>query len=258
MKYLFNHLDEIREKVVESPRTYILLDCDGTITRIRSDPRQVALSQRMLQVLRSLSTTPSCILAVVSGRPVSDLQRLVKINGVYYIGNHGFEISGKHLSYKNRTAQKSRRSIDQFSRALRSLETIGATIEEKQFSVAVHFRRAPLRSIPTIRTFVSALVSGQAEFKIMHGKKVVEVMPRTKWDKGTAAKWLMHHIGNGLPIFVGDDLIDEDAFYRISSKGVTIVVSRRRRATYAKYYLSDVSEVYRFLKLLSAWVRVGG
>jgi len=253
MKYLVYHLADIEAQIRVCRRMYLLLDFDGTLAPILSDPQKVVLSERMSRVLRSLTKTSSCILAIVSGRALRDVRRRVGINGIYYMGNHGLEISGERLNYTNRTAMNYRSRIRQVSHALQPVELLGATIEDKGFTVTVHFRRAPTRNISAIITFVTALLREHPQLHITTGKKFVEILPRANWNKGLAVEWLIRQLGGGLPIYVGDDLTDEDAFFRLSG-GITVLVSRRRKATSAEYYVNNVTDVYNFLKVLSSWV----
>jgi len=217
----------------------------------------VVLSQRMSKVLRTLSKTPFCVVAIVSGRSLSDVHKLVGIEGICYFGNHGLEIATGSLNYINRNARNSRRIIERVSQSLRFLKSFGATIEDKQFTLAVHFRQAPPKYVPIIRAAVTTAVRAHPQLELTTGKKVLEIRPKTKWNKGVAAKWLINKLGEGLPIYLGDDLTDEDAFHSLM-RGITILVSRRRRATFAKYRLRDVDDVYKFLKLLSSWISLTG
>jgi trehalose-phosphatase len=250
MRYLFENLDDVRALVHESRRTYVLLDCDGTLTPIMTEPRKVALGKSMSRVLTSLSSKPSCILAIVSGRCLADLRRLVNIKGIYYVGNHGLEIRGPGIMYTNETARNSRRSIAEISRMLRYLESVGAVIEDKKLTLTVHFRQASPRVVPAIESAVQRTLHSYSQLRMTRGKKVLEIRPRTEWNKGLAAQWLVNQLGKGLPIYAGDDRTDEDAFSRLR-KGITILMSRRRKPTFAKYRLNDYRDLGRFLRYLS-------
>ncbi len=253
MKYLFSNINAVRTQVEESKRTYLLLDCDGTLVRIMSDPREVVLDKRVSKVLRLLSGMQSCTLAVVSGRSLADVRRLVGISGIYYMGNHGLEINGPRLNYVNRTAQSSRQSMKEISSALRRLESVGAFIEDKQLTLTVHYRQASHGDVPYIKSAVQSAVQGHVSLEVNSGKKVLEIRPRTEWNKGLAAQWLINRLGSGLPIYAGDDQTDEDAF-SVLREGITILVSRRWKSTRAKYRLRDYREVGRFLEYLSSWL----
>jgi trehalose-phosphatase len=90
----------------------------------------------------------------------------------------------------------------------------------------------------------------------MQGKKVYELQPDIDWDKGKTVLWLLQILGleqaNVLPIYIGDDRTDEDAFRAIRDRGAGILVSERPRASAASYLLKDPTEVQQFLRELVA------
>jgi alpha,alpha-trehalase len=93
------------------------------------------------------------------------------------------------------------------------------------------------------------------ELRRIDGKKVYELLPDIDWDKGKAVLWLLQAVelerGNALPIFIGDDRTDEDAFRALESRGVGILVSEQPQTTAASYWLKDPVEVERFLRALT-------
>jgi trehalose-phosphatase len=90
----------------------------------------------------------------------------------------------------------------------------------------------------------------------MDGKKVYELLPDIDWDKGKAVLWLLKTLGlesrNVLPIYIGDDRTDEDAFRALEKRGVAILVSEHPQVTAASYWLNNPEEVERFLHALIA------
>jgi trehalose-phosphatase len=94
------------------------------------------------------------------------------------------------------------------------------------------------------------------EIKIHAGKKVLELRPPGEWDKGKAALWLLrkheilHGKGNVLPVYIGDDSTDEDAFEALKNKGITVLVGSPRKFSTAQYYLAQPQEVTEILKLM--------
>jgi alpha,alpha-trehalase len=91
------------------------------------------------------------------------------------------------------------------------------------------------------------------------GKNVFEVRPRMEWDKGKAVLWLLSTLGldgqDVLPLYVGDDVTDEDAFRALAGRGLGVLVSEGRRISAARYALRDPDEVRRFLDVLAALAR---
>jgi len=94
------------------------------------------------------------------------------------------------------------------------------------------------------------------ELRRIDGKKVYELLPDIDWNKGKAVLWLLETLelerGNALPIFIGDDRTDEDAFRALEKRGVGILVSERPQVTAASYCLNNPEEVESFLRELIA------
>ena len=93
----------------------------------------------------------------------------------------------------------------------------------------------------------------KGKIKINFGKKVIEIKPNVKWNKGKVVLWLLARqqfmLGDRKisPIYIGDDSTDEDAFKALKNKGLTIFVGKPRKS-YAQFYLRDTGEVLKFLK----------
>jgi trehalose 6-phosphate phosphatase len=102
---------------------------------------------------------------------------------------------------------------------------------------------------------VDAVAARHRELRRINGKKVYELLPDIDWNKGKAVLWLLETLelerGSALPIFIGDDRTDEDAFSALEKRGVGILVSEQRQATAASYWLNNPEEVERFLRELT-------
>jgi len=114
------------------------------------------------------------------------------------------------------------------------------------------------KDIPALEKVISDVVNpytARGKIKINSGKKVYEIRPPVKWDKGKAVLWLIAKqrfvLGKDkiFPIYIGDDVTDEDAFRVLKKKGLTIFVGEPGNNT-ASYYLKDTNEVVRFLHLI--------
>jgi alpha,alpha-trehalase len=103
---------------------------------------------------------------------------------------------------------------------------------------------------------VEAVAAKHRELRRMDGKKVYELLPDINWNKGKAVLWLLETLeverGKALPIYIGDDRTDEDAFRALEKRGVAILVSEHPQATAANYCLNNPEEVERFLGELIA------
>ncbi|MFQ5932008.1 MAG: trehalose-phosphatase [Nitrospiraceae bacterium] len=181
---------------------------------------------------------------------------------MFYAGSHGFDIAGPHgWQVQNEPAAQYIPSIDRAEQDLReALSGVkGTIIERKKYSVAVHYRLVGDADVNTVQEAVNAVLSRQPELRKLEGKKVFDLQPRIDWDKGKAVLWLLQALDLNktavLPVYVGDDITDEDAFAALKDRGIGIVVGDDSRRTIARYALKNPDEVHDFLQRLIPFVR---
>jgi alpha,alpha-trehalase len=233
----------------------VFLDYDGTLTPIVEDHARAFLGDDMRAAVATLADY--CKVAVVSGRDLRTLRDLVQLDGVAYAGSHGFEIAGPEGLGSLEKGAEFLPVLDDAEDRLRArlAGVAGHAVERKRFSIAVHFRRAALKDEGRIEAVVDAVLSACPGLRKGYGKKVFELRPDIDWDKGRAVDWLLGRLGAArttvLPIYVGDDVTDEDAFRALAGRGVTLVVQGSDdRLTTADYALADTDEVRQFLRFL--------
>jgi len=131
-------------------------------------------------------------------------------------------------------------------------EIQGAQLERKHFSVAAHYRNVNENDAFGVAQAVEAVAARHRELRRMDGKKVYELLPDIDWNKGKAVLWLLETLdlarGKVLPIYIGDDRTDEDAFRALENRGVAILVSEHPQVTAANYWLNNPEEVEEFLQ----------
>uniref|UniRef100_A0A0E0KEG2 Trehalose 6-phosphate phosphatase n=1 Tax=Oryza punctata TaxID=4537 RepID=A0A0E0KEG2_ORYPU len=142
----------------------------------------------------------------------------------------------------------------------------GAKVENNKFCLSVHFRRVDERRWGAVADQVRAVLRDYPRLRLTQGRKVLEVRPTIKWDKGEALRFLLSALGfsssssaagdgeddgddDAFPIYIGDDRTDEDAFRVLRSRGhgAGILVSRFPKDTCASFSLRDPGEVKDFL-----------
>jgi trehalose-phosphatase len=231
----------------------IFLDYDGTLTPIVSRPEQATLSISTRQVLRELADLMP--VAIMSGRDLDDVRRLVDIDGIVYAGSHGFDIAGPR-GLRKQVATEFLSIIDLAEKELEEkLACIpGALVERKRFSIAAHYRNVAGSDISKVEQTVNKVAAHHSELRRIDNKKVYELQPNIDWNKGKAVLWLLQalELDGVFPIYIGDDLTDEDVFRALKERGAAIVVNKQPRLTAARYALKDPVEVERFLRDLSA------
>jgi alpha,alpha-trehalase len=257
-------VDEIAALIVATP-IVVFLDYDGTLTPIVSHPEDAVLGEEMRATVEDLSE--QCPVAIVSGRGLKDVRDRVGIDGIYYAGSHGFEMAGPAGRIEEYgPARDHLRGLDEAQEALETLigSIPGAQVERKKFSIAVHYRNVEEGRVAAVEEAVDRTLERHADLRKGRGKKVFELQPAVDWNKGRALGWLLEQLhfdrSKVLPLYIGDDLTDEDAFLALEQHGIGIVVGEGDRTTAARYRLQDPDQVQRFLRALdeklgqrSAW-----
>jgi len=234
----------------------VFFDFDGTLSTIVDQPGAATLVPGADAALRSLAAMYP--VGVLSGRDLADIRERVGIPGLWYAGSHGFEIASPDGSvHRNETAAQAvpllAQAAGELSDQLREID--GVVVEHKTYAVAVHYRNAG----PGAATAVTAAVHDAGRrhgLKVTSGRRVVELRPRVDWDKGRTLRWILDRLTGMdplLPIFVGDDLTDEDGFDAVLHDGVGIVVCHTEdgdRATAARFRLDDPDDVRELIEAL--------
>jgi len=246
MKHLFDLLDKIRNK-----NLLLLLDYDGTLTPIVLRPEYAVLSEGMRNVLKKIAKRYP--LAIISGRSLDDVRDMVNVDGIYYAGNHGLEISND-VKLENPDAEKTRAVINEICRKMQKnlIHIKGSIVENKGVTASVHYRMVPDDDFAELEKIFKGVIASYVEkgkIRITKGKKVFEIRPNVEWDKGKAVKWVIAVLEKkGTPVYIGDDRTDEDAFIALKNRGITVLVSEKIKKSNAEYYLRNVDEVKIFLE----------
>ncbi len=246
--------DRIARRLADK-RPAVFLDYDGTLTPIVRDPAEARLSPPMRRAVQRLAG--AIPVAVVSGRDRGDVESLVQLESLIYAGSHGFDIRGPELRHEHEGGVAVLGDLEDVERQLRArLESIrGAQVERKRFAVAVHYRNVDDAAVEGVESAVDAVHAAHAKLRKRGGKKIFELQPDIPWDKGRAVLWLLETLDldrpDVLPMYLGDDLTDEDAFRALAGRGLGIVVGDFAPPTAADFRLRDVGEVQVFLERLT-------
>src|SRR6266536_5657302 len=251
-------------------RPAVFLDYDGTLTPIRDRPEDAVISDSMREAVRRLAERVPVV--VVSGRDRRVVQELMGLDNLIVAGSHGFDIwSPTGGSIQREEGASFKGLLREVEAKLRDelADIPGAPVEPKKSSVAAHFRLVPEEQRARVKEIVDAVLSEHPEeLKVMPGKMVFEIQPRLDWDKGKAVLYLLKALGldrdDVLPVYLGDDITDEDAFRALAGLGIGIFVGSAAdpenagHTTAADYVLNTIGEVEEFLTRLAALGSVEG
>lgn len=246
--------DEIK-KLARSKSIAVFLDYDGTLTPIVDTPDKAILSAQTRDVLTRLSQ--KCAVGIISGRDMQNVKTLVGIDSLIYAGSHGFEMTGPR-EFKE-SSSRGVAFLPALDQAQQELEEAigrikGVLVERKKFAIAVHYRLVDPARVPEIEHAVDKVNSLHHDLRKAYGKKVFELQPNIDWHKGKALLYLLKALGldkeNVLPLYIGDDVTDEDAFRALTGRGIGVVVWDKPFPTAATYSLRNTDEVRDLLSML--------
>lgn len=243
-------------------RPAVFLDYDGVLTPIVDRPQDAVMSEDMREAVQALAQR--CVVCVVSGRDRSVVQQLMGVDTLVVAGSHGFDIwSPQQGAITLDAATGFEHLISETTDRLRAeVESIpGAVVEPKRASVAVHYRLADPEHHAKVTGLVNKLLQESAELKVTPGKMVYELQPKIDWNKGKAVLHLLKMLDldtdDVVPLYIGDDITDEDAFRALAGRGIGIIVGNpddpevANRATAADFVLQSTVEVKQLLNTLA-------
>ena len=248
--------DDLRDRL-GGREPAVFLDYDGTLTPIVDDPADATLSPGGRAAIGRLRDR--CTVAIVSGRDLDDVRAMVGIDDLWYAGSHGFDILAPDGS-RHQKGTEYLPALDAAEAELgRRLDGVpGARIERKRFAIAVHHRQTPDDRVGDVEAVVNEVAAAAGDLRVTGGKRIFELRPDLDWHKGRALSFLLEELDldrpDVVPIYVGDDVTDEDAFAELDGRGIGVVVRGEDddRPTSADVRLEDTDEAHRLLDVLAS------
>ena len=235
-------------------RLALFVDFDGTLTPIVERPEMAVLDPAMKSVLERLAGLAPVI--VISGRDLDDVRVRIGVADLIYAGSHGFRIvgpDGMALQMGEDHLVDLDRFEERISSALAPID--GHLVDRKSHAVAIHYRQVEASARDRLAEIVRREAAGFGDLELGAGKMIWEVRPAIDWHKGRATDWILRQLGAGrnalTPVYIGDDITDEDGFTAVADDGFGIIVDAAR-PTAAGYRLDSVDAVRAFLAQLAA------
>ena len=213
----------------------LITDLDGTISPIADTPDQAAVSPVCRRHLEAIAAR-AALVAVVSGRTVEEARRLVGLEGIVYVGLHGFSLPMPPVWTEESIAHYTVLARSVLDELQRTITLPGVLLEDKGPLIAVHYRRAadPLAARQAVLEAVAAAPTAR-RFSVHEGKMVVELLPPVdSAHKGTVVRQLGTQHALSSVLYLGDDVTDVDAFRALREatafRGASVVVAGRETA----------------------------
>lgn len=244
----------LKNQLFKDKKPLLFLDFDGTLAPLVNNPEDAKMSFELSVILKDLADKIPC--TILSGRDRSDIEKRVGINKMIYAGSHGFDIKGPDIDLIYQQGVEVLPNLDSTEKELcEELGSIpGIAIERKKFAIAVHYRNVEENKVANTIEEVKRIVKKNPVLKTGEGKMIIEVKPACNWNKGEALLWLFKKLdlsSKFIPVFIGDDVTDEDGFRSIKDFGYGILVGDTLKNTHAEFVLKDTEEVKLFLSSMS-------
>ncbi|SHK67210.1 bifunctional alpha,alpha-trehalose-phosphate synthase (UDP-forming)/trehalose-phosphatase [Hymenobacter psychrotolerans] len=230
----------------------LLLDYDGTLAPFHADPQRAQPDQELLLLLRALTDNPKNRVVIISGRDRTTLEAWLGHLPVDFIAEHGvwLRAAGEEWQMFQTLNNEWKREIRPILE-LYVARTAGSFIEDKEYSLVWHYRRADVelgavraRDLLNHLTFMTS----NSDLQVMEGNKVIEIKT-AGINKGTAAaRWLATYQPQ-FTLAIGDDRTDEDTFRAMPPEAYTIKVGTDSRSL-ARFHVASTTDVRHLLRQL--------
>ncbi|MCF6387259.1 trehalose-phosphatase [Mycobacterium sp. MBM] len=212
--------------VLAGRHTAVFIDFDGTLTDTVADPADAALITGAAEALRALSAR--CPVVIVSGRALPDVRARVGVDGLWYAGSDGLDLAGPDGQvHRHDLATAATQQLAGAATELGSSvgDIHGVVLQDRPFGVAVHYRNVAPADITKVVSGVRA-VGRRRGLRVIHGREMVGLRPDMLWDRGAAVTWISAALPlptTFVPMYLGDDLTDEDGFDAVKLHGIGIL-----------------------------------
>jgi trehalose 6-phosphate phosphatase len=234
---------------LDPDRSALYLDYDGTLVGIAPTPAEARADAALVALLGALERRLAGALAIVSGRPVADIDGFLAPLRLNVAGLHGLQLRRRDGSLIERAAATASLEAAKLAFGAFVAQAPGTLVEDKRLSVALHFRGAPAVADAATALAARLAAASGGELRLQQGKMVVELLPAGR-DKGRAIEDLLAlpDFARRRPVFVGDDVTDEAGFRVINERGgISVRVGTAEQDSVAAWRLAGVDSLRRWL-----------
>ncbi len=250
--------DQVLKQILTHHRLWLFLDYDGTLADFALTPEYVVIDPEIVALVTRLAMCQRVRVTIISGRALSQVQRLLPVSNILLAGTYGAELQ----TFDGLILLRAELSI--MRPALEHIKPIwqrlisgraGFFIEDKGLALALHARFATEIDADQVLSTACAACAELAsadEFRLLHGHRLLEIGPASA-DKGRTVSYLLDRLAwpGALPVYLGDDDHDEDAFATIKDHhGVALLVTALQRPTQSDAQLASPQAARHWLSQL--------
>jgi trehalose-phosphatase len=245
-------LDSIINRYRRGQTLALLFDYDGTLVPLAAHPRLATMTPRTRRLLRRLAGRSRVALGIISSRELSELRALVSLKNIYYAGNSGLEMDLRGTRISHPGIQDCIPAIAAITGQLQKIvdKYPGVWLEGKMAGLTVHYRNMPVAQVPKLQLEINVVSEHYRDrLRFTDAPKAIEIVPELGWDKGTAVKFILDHLGkdNLLPLYAGDAPNDDPAFELVGEMGGICIGVGTEIPPFAHYCVADPAPLLSFL-----------
>jgi trehalose 6-phosphate phosphatase len=249
----------VRTLPIAKPDWALFLDFDGTLVEIAETPTAIQVEHELINTLDAIKQCLNGALAIVSGRPISQIDRHLLPLTTTAAGLHGLEWRLDDGAVEQHGNAAFRAELSRIRGQLASFVKChpGLLLEDKQLTLALHYRQAPQLQTQCQQR-IEQLLADTTTLKVLQGKMVLEIKPAAI-DKGAAIRRFLRQppFRDRIPVFAGDDVTDEDGFAVVNElNGYSIRIGNDlNQVSAAQFCTPDVSGFISWLKSLPRQIK---
>lgn len=251
--------EKYKKQIQEAEKLRLFLDYDGTLANFAATPDEIYPDQELIDLLQQIKNKSNIQAAVISGRRLSHIQKLIPLSGIWLAGTYGIELFTPTGEQINRVEyHKIRPTLDNLKPLWRELiqPHPNLYLEDKGWSLALHAKNADQSTADNLlqkaKSIIDEIKVPPEDFRILGGHKFLEIAPRQA-NKGLTIDYFLtqYPLENALPVFIGDDDKDEEAFEVIlKNHGIAIKVCDQPCTTKAQLRIENPNTVRQYLASL--------
>ena len=243
------------DRLMAAERVWLFLDYDGTLAEFAPTPDHVMPDRELIELVARLAQLEAVRVAVISGRKLSQIQALLPVPQILLAGTYGVEMQLPNGERLERIAlAEVRPTLDQIKPRWAQLIAgrPGYFLEDKGWSLALHARfaeEAEAKDVLSLACVQALELFTPDRFRLLSGQRFLEIAPLSI-NKGATVDYILDRFAwsDALPVYVGDDDKDEEAFAAIKARhGLALVVAAQPRSTQADSRLDSPASVRQWL-----------